>query len=130
MMMEFRDVESPVQPESTESTKMQVAHIALQTDWCDTLYVTKNTLTAYTIAIVQNTQVVEYNQMHAALQMARNQASIETPLKAEELMNTHFNLAVLANECESDKTADAQSPETNTLDAEPSASAANEETYR
>ena len=63
--------------------------------------------------------------MHAALQMARNQASIETPLKAEELMNTHFNLAVLANECESDKTADAQSPETNTLDAEPSASAAN-----
>ena len=33
--------------------KRQVSHVALQTDTCDTLYVTKNTLTAYTIAIVQ-----------------------------------------------------------------------------
>ena len=32
----------------------QVSNVALQTDTCDTLYVTKNTLTAYTIAIVQN----------------------------------------------------------------------------
>ena len=33
-------------------TKTQVSHVALQTDTCDTLYVKKNTLTAYTIAIV------------------------------------------------------------------------------
>ena len=32
----------------------QVSDIALQTDTCDTLYVTKNTLTTYTLAIVQN----------------------------------------------------------------------------
>ena len=89
---------------------MQVAHVALQTDSCDTLYVTKNTLTAYTIAIVQNAQAAQYDQMHVALQMARNQASLETPLKAEELMTAHFNLAVLANEIDSNKTTDAQNP--------------------
>ena len=55
-------------------------------------------LTAYTIAIVQNAQALQYDQMHVALQTARNQASIETPLRAEELMTAHFNLAVLSNE--------------------------------
>ena len=108
---------------------MQVNHIALQTDSCDTLYITKNVLTAYTIAIVQNAQALQYDQMHIALQMARNQASLETPLRAEELMTAHFNLAVLSNETDVNKTSDAQKPEATTLDAEPSASAADDETY-
>ena len=42
----------------TKTTKTQVTHVALQTDSCDTLYITKNTLTAYTIAIVQNAQAL------------------------------------------------------------------------
>ena len=37
----------------------QVSDVSLQTDTCDTLYVTKNTLTAYTIAIVQNAQALQ-----------------------------------------------------------------------
>ena len=78
--------------------KTQVSHVALQTDTCDTLYVTKNTLTAYTIAIVQNSQALQYDQMHTALQTARNQASLETPLRAEELLTAHFNLAVLGDQ--------------------------------
>ena len=93
------------------------------------MYVTKNTLTAYTIAIVQNTQALQYDQMHSALQTARNQASIETLLRVEELMTTHFNLAVLANEKDVDITPDAQKPEATTQDTEPSASAANDQTY-
>ena len=60
--------------------------MSLQTDTCDTLYVTKNTLTAYTIAVVQNAQALQYDQMHAALQTGRNQSSLETPLRAEELL--------------------------------------------
>ena len=108
---------------------MQVTHVALQTDSCDRLYVTKNTLTAYTIAIVQNAQALQYDQMHIALQTARNQASLETPLRAEELMTAHFYLAVLVNETDINKTSDAQKPEAATLDAEPSASTADEETY-
>ena len=115
----------------TTTTKTQVTHVALQTDSCDTLYITKNrsTLTAYTIAIVQNAQALQYDQMHVALQMARNQASLETLLRAEELMTTHFNLAVLSNETDIIKTPDAQKPEATILDAEPSASTADEETY-
>ena len=44
-------------------------------------------------------------------------------------MTAHFNLAVLANELDTNKTTDAQNTEATTLDAEPSASAADEETY-
>ena len=67
--------------------------------------------------------------MHIAFLTARNQASLQTPLKAEELMTAHFNLVVLANKIDSNKNTDAQNPEANTLDAELSASAADEETY-
>ena len=105
---------------------MQVTGIALQTDSCDTLYITRNTLVAYTIAVVQNTQMLQYEQMHVALQMAQNQASLETPLRAEQLMTMHFNLVVLSNES---NTIDAQKPETTTVDATPSTSTADEETY-
>ena len=43
--------------------------------------------------------------MHVVLQTARNQASLEMPLRAEELMTAHFNLAVLSNEIDITKTA-------------------------
>ena len=109
--------------------KTQVSHVALQTDTCDTLYVTKNTLTTYTIAIVQNSQALQYDQMHTALQTARNQASLETPLRAEELLTAHFNLAVLEDQKDIDKSPDAQKSTDNTQDTEPSASAPNEQTY-
>ena len=111
------------------SSKTQVSHVALQTDICDTLYVMKNTLTAYTIAIVQNSQALQYDQMHAALQTARNQSSLETPLRAEELLNAHFNLAVLADQKEFDISPNAQKPAATTQDAELSASAPDEQTY-
>ena len=120
---------APSTPQNSTTTKTQVSHVALQTDLCDTLYITKSALTAYTIAIVQNTQALQYDQMHLALQTARNQASLETPLRADELLTAHFNLAVLSNETDVNKTSDAQKPEATTLDAEPSASAADEETY-
>ena len=115
--------------QNSTTTKMQVSHVALQTDSCDMLYITKNVLTAYTIAIVQNAQALQYDQMHLALQMARNQASLEMPLRVDELLTAHFNLAVLSNETDITKTSNAQKPEATTLDAEPSASAADEETY-
>ena len=86
-------------------------------------------MTAYTIAIVQNSQALQYDQMHSALQTARNQASIETPLRAEELLTTHFNLAVLADQNDVDISPDAQKPAATTQDAEPSASAPDEQTY-
>ena len=120
-------VSKPAQ--NTRTTKMQVTNVALQTDSCDTLYITKNTLTAYTIAVVQNAQALQYDQMHVALQTARNQASLETPLRVEELMTAHFNLVVLSNETKTNETLDAKKPEATTLDTEPSTSTADEETY-
>ena len=114
---------------NSTKTKRQVIHVALQRDSCETLYVTKNTLTAYTIAIVQNAQALQYDHMHVVLQTARNQASIETLLRAEELMTAHFNLVVLSNETDINKSPDALKPEANVLDADPSTSNADEETY-
>ena len=111
------------------TTKTQVSNVALQTDTCDTLYVTKNTLTAYTIAIMQNSQVLQYDQMHAALQTAKNQASLETPLRAEEILTAHFNLAVLEDQKDFHISPNAQKPAVTTQDAEPSASAPDEQTY-
>ena len=86
-------------------------------------------MTAYTIAIVQNSQALQYDQMHSALQTARNQAFLEMPLRAEELLTTHFNLAVLADQKDIDISPDAQKPAATTQDAEPSASAPDEQTY-
>ena len=115
--------------QNARTTKTQVNTVALQTDSCDTLYVTKNTLIAYTIAIIQNTQALQYDQMHIALQTARNQASLEMPIRAEELMSAHFNLAILSNETNINQTVDAKKSEATVLDADPSTSIADEETY-
>ena len=119
-------------PESTQdagTTKTQVTSIALQTDSCDTLYITRSTLVAYTIAVVQNTQTIQYEQMHVALQTAQNQASLETPLRAEQLMTAHFNLTVLSNKTNTNNTFDAKKPENTSVEAALSTSTADEETY-
>ena len=86
-------------------------------------------MTAYTIAIIQNSQVLQYDQMHAALQSARNQSSLETPLKAEELLSAHFNLAVLEDQTIKHTNPDAEKSPDNTQNAEPSTSAPDDQTY-
>ena len=83
----------------------------------------------YSIAIVQNSQALQYDQMHTALQTARNQASLETPLRAEELLTAHFNLAILEDQKGIDISPDAQKSTDTTQDAEPSASAPDDQTY-
>ena len=103
--------------------------MSLQTDTCDTLYVTKNTLTAYTIAIVQNAQALQYDQMQVALQTGRNQSSLETPLWAEELLTAHFNLAVLEDKTITDTSPDAKKSPDNMQDPDPSTSAPDDQTY-
>ena len=107
----------------------QVSDVSLQTDTCDTLYVTKNTLTAYMIAIVQNAQALQYDQMHTALQTGRNQSSLETPLWGEELLTAHFNLAVLEDKTITDTSPDAKKSPDNTQDPDPSTSAPDDQTY-
>ena len=67
--------------------------------------------------------------MHAALQSARNQASLETPLKAEELLSAHFNLAVLEDQTITHTNPDAEKSPDNTQNAEPSTSVSDDQTY-
>ena len=86
-------------------------------------------MTAYTIAIVQNSQALQYDQMHTALQTARNQASLEIPLRAEELLMAHFNSAVLEDQKDTDISPDAQKSTDITQDAERSASVPDDQTY-
>ena len=122
-------LQMPEPTKNTGSTKTQVTSIALQTDLCSTLYMTKEILVAYTIAVVQNTQTLQYEQIQVALQTAQNQASLEMPLWAEQLMTAHFNLVVLTEEPTAIKNFDAPKPETEVVDATPSTSADDEETY-
>ena len=89
------------------------------------MYVTKNTLIAYTIAIIPNAQALQYDQMHIALQTARNQASLEMPIQAEELMSAHFNLAIISNE--TNQRVDAKKSEATVPNTDPSTSIADEE---
>ena len=81
----------------TGTQDQQVSEIAIHTESCDTIYVMKDTLVAYTIAVVQNTQTLQFEQMQMALQTAQNHTSIETPLTVEHLMTTYFNLAILTD---------------------------------
>ena len=67
--------------------------------------------------------------MHVVLQTARNQASLETPLRVEELMTAHFNLVVLSNETNTNRTIDAKKPEATNLNADLPTSTADEEMY-
>ena len=67
--------------------------------------------------------------MHAALQSARNQSSLETPLKAEELLTAHFNLAVLEDQTIKHTITDAKKSPDNMQNADPSTSAPDNQTY-
>ena len=67
--------------------------------------------------------------MHAALQSACNQSSLETPLKAEELLSAHFNLAVLDDQTIKHTSPNAEKSPDNTQNAEPSTSAPDDQTY-
>ena len=94
---------------------------------CDTIYVTKDTLVAYTTAVVQNIQTLQFEQMQVALQTVQNHASIETPQKAEHLMTAHFNLAILTDNTASQTVVNASTTETGVTEPSPSTFVSEEE---
>ena len=110
------------------TSAQEVSEIAIQTESCHTIYVTKDTLVTYTIAIVQNTQTLQFDQMQVALQTVQNHTSIETPLKAEQLMTAHFNLAISMDNIALNSVVDVQASETGLPDARPAAFTSEEET--
>ena len=65
--------------------------------------------------------------MQVVLQMAQNNASIQTQLRAEKLMTAHFNLAILTDDTASDQPANAQESEVAAVDPGPSTSTSDQE---
>ena len=119
---------APEQARYTGTPEQKVSEIVIQTESCDTIYVMKDKLVAYTIAVVQNTQTLQFEQMQMALQTVQNHASIEAPLKAEHLMTAHFNLAILTDNTASHTAVNASTTETGVTDPGPSTFVLEEET--
>ena len=79
------------------STKTETVDTGAQTDNTEHFYVSKETILAYTIAVVQNTQAYHFGQMSVVFQTAQNKAALETPSRAEEFTNEHFNIKLLTD---------------------------------
>ena len=80
-----------------EHTSAAKVSTAIQTESCDTLNVSRETLAAYTIAVVQNTQSAAFEYMQVPMQECHNQLTLQTPLKAEQYMCAHYNLVILVD---------------------------------
>ena len=78
-------------------TKAETINTSAQTDNVENFYVSRETLLAYTIAVVQNTQAYHFGQMSALFQTAQNKAVLETSSRAEEFTKDHFNLKLLTD---------------------------------
>ena len=81
---------------STRPVK-QTVEAAAQTDSTEAFVVSKDTLVAYTIAIIQQTNDYHFGQMSVVYQTAHNKTALETPSRAEELAKDHFNIALLTD---------------------------------
>ena len=79
------------------STKTETVDTEAQTEDTEHFYVSKDTILAYTIAVVQNTQAYHFGQMSVVFQTAQNKAVLETPSRAEEFTNEHFNIRLLTD---------------------------------
>ena len=79
------------------STKTETVDTGAQTDDTENFYVSKDNILAYTIAVVQNTQAYRFGQMSVVFQTAQNKSALETPSRAEELLNEHFNIRLLTD---------------------------------
>ena len=81
---------------STRPVK-QTVEAAAQTDSTETFVVSKDTLVAYTIAVIQQTNDYHFGQMSVVYQTAHNKTALETPSRAAELATDHFNIALLTD---------------------------------
>ena len=78
-------------------TKTEAVDTGTQTDNTEHFYISKETILAYTIAVVQNTQAYHFGQMSVVFQTAQNKAVLEMPSRAEEFTNEHFNIKLLTD---------------------------------
>ena len=97
MLLEFRDFQRSTASPNPGFTKTETVDTGAQTDDTEHFYVSKDNILAYTIAVVQNTQAYHFGQMSVVFQTAQNKAALETPSRAEEFINEHFNIKLLTD---------------------------------
>ena len=71
--------------------------VSTQTELDSSLRVSADTLTAFTIAIIQDTHNAVYDDMRTYYQTAHNQATLKMLQRMHQLMNSHYNIALLAD---------------------------------
>ena len=87
----------------------------------------KETLSAYTIAIIQQTLDYHFGQMSIVYQREHNKATLDTPSRAEELATAHFNIALLTDT--TPRTENSHDPDnTSPTTVDPAPTAPTEET--
>ena len=69
-----------------------------QTENTASFIVSKDTLVAYTISVIQQTLDYQFGQMSIVYQSAQNSATHEMPSWAEQIANEHFNIALLTDQ--------------------------------
>ena len=69
-----------------------------QTDNMANFIVSKDTLVAYTISVIQQTLDYHFGQMSIVYQSAHNSATHDTPSRAKQIANKHFNIALLTDQ--------------------------------
>ena len=100
----------------------QTIEAEVQTD-TDAFVVSKDTLVAYTIAVIQQTNDYHFGQMSIVYQTAHNKTALETPSRAEELAKDHFNIALLTDKkLEVPQTDDQDNTSSTTVDPTPTTS--------
>ena len=89
----FSEATATANPRAVKPT----VDISAQTDNTDNFVVSKDTLVAYTIAVIQQTLDYHFGQMSIVYQSAHNKATLDTLSRAEELAKDHFNIVLLTD---------------------------------
>ena len=96
-VLEFRNFQRLPPPPNSGTVKPTI-DISVQTDTAATFIVSKDTLVAYTIVVIQQTLDYHFGQMSIVYQSAHNSATQDTLSRAVELANEHFNIALLTDQ--------------------------------
>ena len=116
----FRETSATTNPRPIKQT----VETAAQTDNTDNFIVSKDTLVAYTIAVIQQTHDYHFGQMSVVFQTAHNKAALETLSRAEDLAKEHFNIALLTDKIPGNtQSHDETNTSPPTVDPTPTASA-------
>ena len=68
-----------------------------QTEDAGQFLVSKETIIAYTIAVIKQTNDYHFGQMSIVYQTVHNKNALETPARAEEFARDHFNITLLTD---------------------------------